>query len=173
MRRMGVTIVVGASLLVAGFAYGGSGSTTTASFACPSDPKTQPLGKIYGKNRGSSFCNDGAKASLVVKGTKISLVGGVCWKSRDGFNVGIGTVVNDRKKADPAGVWLIDTKPGNLVGNTIDTGKGTVDWVGPVNVKLAKNKKSGTFSATATAVAVNGKLSGSFTCKRVLDAPDQ
>jgi hypothetical protein len=68
---------------------------------------------------------------------------------------------------------LIDTKPGNIVGDTIDTGKGTLDWVGPVKAKLAKNKKSGTFSATATAVAVNGKLSGSFTCKRVLDAPDQ
>ena len=41
-----------------------------------------------------------------------------------------------------------------------------------MKVKLT-GKTKGTFAATPIAVRVNGKLTGSFTCKRILDAPEQ
>jgi hypothetical protein len=34
-------------------------------------------------------------------------------------------------------------------------------------------KSKGTFTATPTAAKINGNLTGSFTCKRILDAPNQ
>jgi hypothetical protein len=156
-----------------------SASNTASSFACPSDPKTQPLGKIYGKNRGSSFCGDGASARAMVGSSKqIVFKNGVCWKSRLGLNVAVGTVVvNDRKKSDPAGMWLQDFKSGGVVGDTLSAQSGATEWSGPVKVKLTKGGKSGTFSGKRPKL-VNGKLryipiSGTFTCKRILDAPDQ
>jgi hypothetical protein len=167
-----LVIVVFATAVAAALASVGSAQRVASSLACPPNPKTQPLGKIYGANRGTSFCNDGAKATALVRKVRINVTGGVCWKSKDSFNVGIGTVVaGRRKKSDPPGMWLIDVKPGNIVGDTVDLGKGTIDWTGPVKVKLTG--KTGTFNSTSLGTSVNGKLTGSFTCKRVLDAPDQ
>jgi hypothetical protein len=163
---------------LAGVSSAGIGGSA---FACPSDPKTQPLGKIYGKNRGSSFCSDGASARASIGTTKAIIVNfknGVCWKSRQGLNVAVGTiVVNDRKKSDPAGLWLQDYKPGGVVGDTLSAQSGATEWSGPVKITLTKGGKSGTFSGKRPKL-VNGKLtyipiSGTFTCKRILDAPNQ
>lgn len=169
-----VLVLVAFAAVAAGAATMVSAQQSASSFPC-GNPKIEPLGKIYGKNRGTTFCNDGAKASVLIKGkTKVNFVGGVCWRNKTSLQVGIGTlVINDPKKSDPAGMLLADAKPGDIVGDTVGLSKGTLDWTGPVKVKLAKNKKSGTFAATPIAVRVNGKLSGSFTCKRILDAPDQ
>jgi hypothetical protein len=186
MRRLGYLVTalfsaaaVGAELTAAkeGPDSARSGADSmSALFACPSDPKTKPIGKIYGKNRGSTFCNDGAKASAVVGKTKLSFTGGVCWKSRESFNVGIGTAIaGKRRKADPPGFWLQDFKPGGLVGDLVDLGKGTLTWRGPVKV----NRKQKTFSGKGVLLAggkvtdTSASLKGSYACKRVLDAPDQ
>jgi len=45
------------------------------------------------------------------------------------------------------------------------------DGTGPVTVKLAGKK--GTFVSTSARTAVNGKLTGSFSCKRIVNAPNQ
>jgi hypothetical protein len=170
VTAIAVGVAAALSALLAGV---GGAHDATAAFPCPSDPKTQPLGKIYGKSRGTTFCNDGAKAVALVGKTRVILAGGVCWRNRTSLQVGIGTVViNDPKKSDPAGMTLADAKPGDIVGDTVGLSKGTLDWTGPVKVKLT-GKTKGTFAATPVAVRVNGKLSGSFTCKRILDAPDQ
>jgi hypothetical protein len=71
----------------------GGTQTSATSFPCPRDSQTQLLGKIFGANRGSTFCNDGATAMAVI-GTakpKFANPGGVCWNGSDGFTVGIGT----------------------------------------------------------------------------------
>jgi hypothetical protein len=168
-------VVTFAVLATAAFGVVGvsGASVDRAAFPC-GNPKIEPVGKIYGKNRGSTFCNDGAKATVLIGGkTKVTFAGGVCWRNRTSLQVGIGTlVINDPKTSDPAGMLLTDVKPGDIVGDTFDLSKGTLDWTGPVKVKLS-GKTKGTFAATSTAVRVNGKLAGSFTCKRVLDAPDQ
>jgi hypothetical protein len=165
------TAVLGLSLTV--LTSVGVARDAAASFACP-NPKVLPLGKIYGKSRGTSFCNDGARATVLIAGKpKLTLVGGVCWRNTTSLEVGIGTLItNDPKKSDPAGLLLTDEKPADVVGDTLDLSKGTLGWTGPVKVKLT-GKNKGTFAATPTAAKVNGKLTGSFTCKRILDAPDQ
>ena len=168
-----VLVLVAFAAVAAGAATMGSAQQSASSFPC-GNPKIEPLGKIFGKNRGTTFCNDGAKASVLIKGkTKVNLAGGVCWRNKTSLQVGIGTVViNDPKKSDPAGMLLADVKPGDFVGDTLSLSKGTIDWTGPVKVKLT-GKTKGTFAATPIAVRVNGKLTGSFTCKRILDAPEQ
>src|SRR4051794_33995193 len=74
----------------------------TSSFPC-GNPLTEPLGKIYGANRGTTFCNDGARATLIIAGKpRLTLVGGVCWRNKTNLEVGIGSlVINGRKKSDP------------------------------------------------------------------------
>jgi hypothetical protein len=158
----------------------GNAHQFSGSFACPPNPKTQPLGKIYGNNRGSSFCNDRARATAFIgkQRQKLTFAGGVCWKSKDAFSVGIGTAIaGKRLKADPPGFWLQDFKPRSYAKESVDLGKGTVTWGHSVKIKYAAGKKSGTWSGTEPTL-VKGKLTyipakGSFTCKRVLDAPDQ
>jgi hypothetical protein len=165
------TAVLGLSLTL--LTSVGAARDATGSFACP-NPKVLPLGKIFGANRGTTFCNDGARATVIIAGKpRLTLVGGVCWRNKKDFEVGIGTVVtNGPKKSDPAGLWLIDVKPGDLIGDTLQLSRGTYDWTGPVKVTLT-GKNKGTFAATATGAKVNGRLTGSFTCKRVLYAPEQ
>ena len=169
-----IAAALAACLLTAGLAWGSSAQSSGASLAC-GDPKTQPLGKIYGANRGATYCNDGAKATVLIAGKpKLALVGGVCWRNRTSLEVGIVTLVTNKPlKSDPAGLLLTDTKPGDPVGDTLDLSRGTLGWTGPVKVKLGAGKKQGTFTGTPTANAVNGRLSGSFTCKRILYAPEQ
>ena len=179
MRRysslVGVVVVAAFAALPLGYS-----STSTTAFACPSDPRTQPLGKIYGKNRGTSFCNDGAKATAIVGTvkTKLSFTGGVCWKGSVGLNVAIGTLIPfERKAGEPPGFWLIDTKPGNILKDTVDAQRGTLTWNGPVKLKQSASKKTGTFTGREPKL-VKGKLTyvaitGSYTCRRILDAPEQ
>jgi hypothetical protein len=115
-----------------------------AQFACPSDLNTQPL----------------------------TLTGGVCWRNKTSLEIGIGTLVaNAPVKSDPPGLLLTDVKPGDVVGDTLDLSQGKYGWTGPVTVKLTGKK--GTFTSTASGTAVNGKLTGSFVCKRILNAPNQ
>lgn len=177
MRKVTAIAVLSAAALSAALAGASSAQSTYSVFACPSDPKTQPIGKIYGANRGSTFCSDGASARVSVGSTKaiiIYLRNGVCWTSRQGFNVGIGTsIVGKRRQSDPEGLWLQDFKPGGFVKDSLGFGKGKVDWNGPVRINRAKR----TFSGRAPKL-VNGKLtyvsvSGSYTCRKVLDAPEQ
>lgn len=174
MSRRSVTMAALAAAALGIVATGvSSASADRTAFPCP-NPKVLPLGKIYGKNRGTTFCNDGAKATVLIGGkTKASFVGGVCWRNRTNLEVGIGTLItNDPRKSDPAGMLLTDNKPGDVLGDLFDLSKGTLGWTGPIKVKLT-SKTKGTFAATPTAVKVNGKLTGSFSCKRILDAPDQ
>lgn len=161
-------------LLTAALAGVSNAQRTGAAFAC-GDPKLEPLGKIYGKSRGTTFCDNGAKATVLIAGKpKLTLVGGVCWRNRTSLMVGIGTnVINDLRASDPAGLLLTDVKPGHVVGDTLELSKGTFDWTGPVKVKLGPGKKNGTFTSTSVGTAANGKLTGTFDCKRILDAPDQ
>jgi hypothetical protein len=144
-----------------------------SSFPC-GDPKTVPVGKIYGKNRGTQFCNDHATATIRIAGRPtLKLKGGVCWKNRTNLEIGIGTlVINGRKKSDPSGLLITDNPPGDIIGDLLDHSSGKYHWTGPIKVKLA-GKTKGTFASTSAGTSVNGKLTGSFTCKRVLDAPDQ
>lgn len=161
-------VVAGMSLVSVGAARG-----TRAAFPCP-NPKLLPIGKIYGANRGTSFCNDGAQATVIIAGKpKLTVLGGVCWRNRTNLEVGIGSlVINGRRKSDPAGLLLTDEKPGDPIGDTLNLSNGTFHWTGAVKVKLT-GKTKGTFASTQAGTAVNGKLSGSFTCRRILDAPDQ
>src|SRR5207247_10945467 len=121
-----------------------------------------------------SFRNDGAKAAVVIAGKpRLNLVGGVCWRNKTNLEVGIGSlVINGRKKSDPAGLLLTDEKPGDLIGDTLDLSRGAYHWTGPVKVKLT-GKTKGTFTSTQIGTAANGKLTGSFTCRRILYAPEQ
>lgn len=174
LRRLVSTAVLSAAALGAiGLASAGVTREAPSSFACP-NPKLLPLGKIYGANRGTSYCNDGASATVVIAGkARLNLVGGVCWRNRTNLEVGIGTLItNAPKKSDPAGLLLTDNKPGDLLGDLLDLSKGTLGWTGPVKVKLT-GKTKGTFASTSAGTAVNGKLTGSFTCSRILDAPNQ
>jgi hypothetical protein len=165
-----VTAVLGLSLTL--LASVGAARDATGSFAC-GNPKIEPLGTIFGANRGTTFCNDGATATLIIRGNRTPLRGGVCWRNKKDLEIGIGTVVtNGPKKSDPAGLWLIDVKPSDRIGDTLQHSKGTYDWTGPVKVTLT-GKTKGTFASTAMGTRVNGKLTGSFTCKRVLYAPEQ
>lgn len=174
--RLAVTAILGVALLgVAGLASAGNQRDGSAVFSCPPDPKTQPLGQIFGANRGSTFCNSGATATAFVAVKRLTFSGGVCWTSKDGFNVGIGTsIAGKRKKTDPPGFWLQDFKSAGTFGqHSVDLAKGAVTWRGGVKVNRTKKTFAG-----KTSVLVDGKLTyvsltGSYTCGRILDAPDQ
>jgi hypothetical protein len=175
MRPTTRLLATGGGLLIGMGAFAGAvdAQRERAQFACPSDLNTQPLGKVYGKNRGSAFCNDGATAMVKIAGRPaLTLKGGVCWRNKTSLEIGIGTLVaNAPVKSDPPGLLLTDVKPGDVVGDTLDLSQGKYGWTGPVTVKLAGKK--GTFTSTAAGTAVNGKLTGSFVCKRILNAPNQ
>jgi len=175
MRQKGRIVATARGLLIGigGLADAADAERTRTRFACPSDLNTQPLGKVYGKSRGSVFCNDGATAIVKIAGRPtLNLKGGVCWRNKTNLEIGIGTLVsNDPAKTDPPGMLLTDNKPGDVLGDTLDLSQGKYGWTGPVTVKLVGKK--GTFTSTASGTAVNGKLTGSFTCKRILDAPNQ
>jgi hypothetical protein len=173
------------SLLVIAAVVAGAASLTaiagaseaTATFACPKDTSREPIGRIYGANRGSTFCNDGATATAIVGGTKLSFTGGVCWKdSASILNVSIGTSIAGKRRAtDPPGFWLIDQKPGGIVKDSAEFGKGSTSWGHTVVIKYKADRRSGTFSGTEPRLA-GGKLtyvkaSGTFACKRVLTVP--
>ena len=166
----GVVVVAAISAASVGRAQG-----CTATFAWPPDPKTQPLGKIYGANRGSTFCNSGATATAFVAGKRLTFSGGVCWKSNDGFNVGIGTLIaGKRKKTDPPGFWLQDFKSAATFGqHSVDLAKGAVTWRGGVKVNRTKKTFAGKASVLVGGKLTSVSLTGSYTCRRILDAPDQ
>jgi hypothetical protein len=175
MRRKELIAVATAAgvLATAGFASTGNARDVRAAFPCPPDPKTQPLGKSAANRPGFTFCNDGAKATAIVAGKKLTFTGGVCWKSKDGFSVGIGTeLFGKRKKGDPPVFHLQDLSSG-LGSHTVLLAKGTVTW----SYSVAINRKKHTFAGKSP-VMVGAKLTyvsltGSYTCKRVLDAPKQ
>ena len=175
MRRTGRVVATAGGLLIGigGLADAVDAQRERARFACPSDVNTQPLGKVFGKSRGSAFCNDGATAIVRIAGRPtLSVKGGVCWRNKTNLEIGIGTVViNDPVKSDPPGLLLTDNKPGGVLGDTLDLSQGKYSWTGPVTVKLSGTK--GTFTSTAASTSMNGKLTGSFTCKRILYAPNQ
>ena len=108
-----IAISVAAALAAAGLATTGSAGGLRAAFPCPPDPKTQPLGKSAASRPGVSFCNDAATATALVGGKTLSFTGGVCWKSKQGFSVGIGTeIFGERKKGDPPVFHLHDLSSG-------------------------------------------------------------
>ena len=152
----------------------GAARDVRGALAC-GNPKTTPLGEIFGANRGTTFCNDGASAKVIIKGKpKPPFLGGVCWRNKTNVKmIGVGSlVINGRKTSDPKGLLVTDEPPGDRIGDTLDLSMGLYHWTGPVKVKWT-SKTSGTFAATSIAVTVNGQLTGSFHCKRVLYAPEQ
>jgi hypothetical protein len=177
--RRYVAILSAAAVALTGataLAAAGQARDASARFACPKDTSREPVGRIYGNNRGSTFCNDGASASATVGGRKLVFKGGVCFRDSTGLNVNIGTVFpGKRRRSDPKGFSLLDLKPGGFVKDTVNFGTRTVDWGAPVKLKLKRGGRSGTFSGTEPKL-VNGELayvkaSGSFSCKRVLRVP--
>jgi hypothetical protein len=178
-RKTIVTCMLAAAAVGATLAGVSSATVAADSFACP-NPKVLPLGKIYGKSRGTSFCNDGAQATAIVAGKKLApFTGGVCWKNKEGVvQVGIGTMIGPKRiKSDPPGFVLIDVKPGGVIKDSVDLGNATVSWGFTVKVTYAAGKKSGNWSGVEPRL-VGGKLAhvpagGTFTCKRILDAPEQ
>jgi hypothetical protein len=162
---------------VAGAASAGVTREAKVSFACPRDTSRQPVGKIYGANRGTSFCNDGATATATVAGTRLpTFRGGVCFSDSSGFNVGIGTSLQGKRRAsDPAGFWLVDVKPGRFVKDSVHLAKRSASWGYTVALKRKGGRLRGSWSGTEPRL-VGGQLtrikaSGTFTCKRVLKVP--
>lgn len=150
-----------------------------ATFACPKDPSTQPIGKSYGATRGATYCNDGATATAIVVGGKPEpdIRGGVCWrdKSRTTY-VNIGTEIPGKRRAtDPPGFSLSDVKPGGFLKDTASVHRRTTAWSGAVKITWNSDRKSGKWSGKSPKL-VGGKLtyvqaSGKFACKRFLEVP--
>jgi hypothetical protein len=177
-RRLVLLLLV--ALLVAGFAaaFGAARSTVLKPLKCP-NPKTAPLGMSLG-TRGYLACDDDATATAAIAGrlTKYPFKNGVCWKdSTLRLNVDIGTVVNpgSRKKSDLPGFSLVIGAKGAFalpsahVGVT-KNGK-IIEGDGAVNVRVKWGPKpSGTFSPHKLSTS-DGKISGSFQCKRLLKVP--
>lgn len=179
--------VLGALLVTAaGLAATGGAGISDAAAKC-GDPKTEPLGSIYGNNRGSTGCNDGASAKATLGGKTYSFTGGVCWRETKsgGFYVQIGTTFpgsRDRRTNDPSGFGVFDTSPGGFLKDRVYFGltkaKKVISWSNSEDMKLKVSRGSapkGTFSGVETRL-VNGKLtkipaSGSFSCERVLKVP--
>jgi hypothetical protein len=150
-------------------------------FACP-NPSQEPIGKIYGNNRGMTLCNDGATATAILAGEKYPFSGGVCWRDKTkSVFVEIGTLLNYRKAGDPPGFDLVDTKS-QFTTDTVEWGLTrngkAISW-GKYTVKLSitgyPDHPHGKFSGKEPKL-VNGKLtyvpvSGWFNCKRVLNVP--
>lgn len=178
MTRLLIALVAALVAAVA-LASPGGAREAGASFACPGDTSRQPIGKIYGANRGSTYCNDGATATATVAGKKLpSFVGGVCWrdKSRTTYvNIGMETSYK-RRLSDPAGFSLSDVKPGGVLKDTVSLGRGTLTWgSAPVKITWNANRRSGTWSGKWPTLA-GGKLtyvggSGTFACRRFLEVP--
>jgi hypothetical protein len=181
-------LVVG--VLVAGAAVAvlaSSGAARSAApagmlLACPKDPRTAPIGRIYGASRGTTWCNDGATATATLAGKTHAFSGGVCFRDSVGLHVGIGTSIEGKRKAsDPPGFALNDFPPGGIVKDgayfgLTKAGK-VVAWSWG-DVKLTGGKGSapkGSFSGVMPTLA-GGKLTrvaamGTFACKRVLQVP--
>jgi hypothetical protein len=178
-RVVGLTV----ALLIAAATVAAAAGARDADVAAKcGNPARESLGSIYGKNRGTTWCNDGASGTATLAGKTYAFKGGVCFRDSVGFHVGIGTIIpGGWKKGDPAGLGIDDLKPGGYAkdgayfGWTRGGKLSTWDW-GDVKIKGSKGASPrGTFSGVRPTL-VGGKLTriparGTFTCKRVLKVP--
>ena len=152
---------------------------------CPKDPAAAATLwlKSYppsGQRRGSTWCNDGATATLRLSASprsakvpaSLRFVGGFCTQSKRGDRyVQVGTRISpadSRKRTDPQGLHLI--KPRTSTSPWLELGTPTLTWEN--YAKTTWNGLRGTFSGTSD-VFVGGAVrkvtvTGSFVCRRIV-----
>ena len=157
------------------------GAREAAGFTCPKSVTTSQSPTAWVKNydgyRGSTWCDDGATASVQVSVPPKSLAftGGVCTQSKKNGSLylQIGTRVSpakNRKAKDPKGLFLNNPTASTGLDKWLDIGTPTLQWAD--NVTIAWKGLKGTFSGK-TGLWINDKYtivkaSGSFACKRIV-----
>lgn len=191
MRRLIVMLAAGA-MGAATLAGGGAARDAAATFKCPANAAATPHTlwvKNYKGFRGSTWCNDGATASVtivsrlasnnkIVGSTKLFFSGGLCTKSKQTGSrfLQFGTRVSPLDKRvpeDPPGLFVNDQTAASGADDYGQIGKAKIKWQENVKFAWKAGTKSGTFSGNESQWDDNNerllvKASGSFTCVRLV-----
>ena len=185
MTRLVIALALTLATAAVLTAAGGARVTATAAFTCPQNPAASPSTlwvKNYGGYRGSTWCNDGATASVSlhadVPGVKIpaslSFAGGLCTQTKDGSRyLQIGTRISPaskRKPEDPKGLFLNKPTTNMGGGKWLDIGTPTFRWAAKVTIGWTglKGNYSGTTGIWIGDKFTNVKATGTLACKRIV-----